>query len=114
MALSEAGLLCTHEAPDDKMILSFADKIELLPSGKVERFEADLIERYNKKEIKEKGYVYANVRGEKQIIDQSLRATLHMFEGDGSFDEPYVATGQKLYDAVAFICKKKKDLMIKY
>ena len=108
MALSEAGLLCTHEAPDDKMILSFADKIELLPSGKVERFEADLIERYNKKEIKEKGYVYANVRGEKQIIDQSLRATLHMFEGDGSFDEPYVATGQKLYDAVAFICKKKK------
>lgn len=108
MALDKASLSCVNEAPDEETLLSFAEAIELPLHGDVRHFEEELIERYNKKEIKEKGYVFANIRGEKQIVDRSLRATLQMFEGFGRSDEPYIATGQKLYDAVAFICRIKK------
>ena len=108
MALDSAGISCIKEAPDEELLTSFAHKIDLPLAKGAEHFEEELIERYSKREIKENGYVYANIRGEKQIVDQSLRATLRMFEGDGLAEEPYAATGQKLYDAVSFLCKKKK------
>ncbi len=114
IALDTAELIRFDGEPGDELLAAFAKKAEII-LGRTSKssvlrniFEEELIERYNKNDIKEKGYVYANVRGEKQVVDRSLRATLRMFQKDEAGGDVSASSGHELYDSAAFICRRRK------
>lgn len=92
----------------EEIRLSFAKKIKLgidEPSD----FEEALIEQYNLNTVKEEAYIYSARQEIEKTRERSLSMILDMFKRRGSDWESTGTsdhTGNLLYDAAAFICRR--------
>ena len=73
-----------------------------------EQFEESVIEKYNRYEVKQDGYIYANIREKDYTKERTLRTILNAFIKSGSRSGVQIQeTGNSLYDATAMLCRRE-------
>lgn len=73
-----------------------------------ELFEESVIEKYNRYEVKQDGYIYANIREKDYTKDRTLRTILNAFVKSSSHSAVQIQeTGNNLYDATALLCRRE-------
>ncbi|MCR5788785.1 MAG: NHLP bacteriocin export ABC transporter permease/ATPase subunit [Lachnospiraceae bacterium] len=122
--VGEAELLVLPGQTDDRLLYAFAARTRLPMPGKkspdtgetgklsenvYEQFEEALIEKYNRNEVKQDGYIYAAIREKEYTREQTLRTVLNAFSRHGVYKGFQIReTGNALYDAVAVLCQAEK------
>ncbi len=73
-----------------------------------ELFEESVIEKYNRDEVKQDGYIYANIREKDLTKERTLRTILNAFnKGSSGSGARIQETGNGLYDAAALLCQSE-------
>ncbi|MCR4907836.1 MAG: NHLP bacteriocin export ABC transporter permease/ATPase subunit [Lachnospiraceae bacterium] len=70
-----------------------------------ELFEESVIEKYNRDEVKQDGYIYASIRERDYTKERTLRTILNAFGKGGRRSTRIQESGNSLYDAVAVLCQ---------
>ena len=109
IALEKATIASSEDPVTGDHILGFAKTIGLNIKAP-EEFGPELIEKYEKLSVKEKGYIYASKREGERTKQRTLRLLLGLFENENSkgTEESFTETGKPLYDAAAFLCAREK------
>ena len=107
-AMDTAEIVLEEEEADDQLRAEFAKKTGLKYEA-AEEFEPALIERYERKNIKEKAYIYSVRRDQERQKEQTLELIGSVFESDKDRRAGIARekSGKVLYDASAYICQKK-------
>lgn len=120
VALDVSEIEIIKEKTTDELLIEFASKTKLPLMGIKgvelskeaispeiqEAFTDAIIEKYNRNEVKQDGYIYATIKEKEYTNERTLKSIQNSFIkgsvlSDGSFSE----TGNKLYDAVSAICR---------
>ncbi len=109
VALEKAVVTVSEGACTQKDVLEFAKKVDLNIED-AQDFPGELIEKYEKLSVREKGYIYATRREVERTREKSFRLILGLFENgkDKARSEKFVETGKALYDEAAYICSREK------
>lgn len=76
-----------------------------LSDDAVSQFEEAIIEKYNRDEVKQDGYIYATIREKEYTKEHTLRTILNSFSKNGVYKGGKLKeTGNNLYDAAALLC----------
>ena len=106
MAVDKAEL-SVRKGDTGRLCMEFARRIELRIFDP-EEFEEELIERYNLSTFREEVLITATAQEQEESKERSLRLILSMFpkrDKTGDFTPP---SGNNLYDATAWLCRKEK------
>ncbi|MBO4374120.1 MAG: NHLP bacteriocin export ABC transporter permease/ATPase subunit [Lachnospiraceae bacterium] len=107
LALDHAVISVSDESADEEKLLSFANRLRIKASSGKE-LEEELIEKYNLLSIKEEGFIYATKEESRNTL-MAATDLIRRFFTTGKEDDPdFVSSGNALYDAAAFICRKEK------
>ena len=72
-------------------------------------FGEALIEKYNRYEIRQDGYIYAAVKEKAYIREHTLKTILSAFQNEEAFrGSDLKETGNALYDAAALLCARER------
>jgi len=107
MAVDKAQITEYENTENDELIMQFAEKINIFLSSPFD-FEEEIIEKYNINAVKDEGYIYITEEERSKTREKTLRIILNHFSRDTDESSAFTETGNNLYDAAAYICKKEK------
>lgn len=121
--VDEAEVSILPEPVNDALLIDFAAGTNL-PMMKVkdggrgeeglsdevrDLFEEAIIEKYNRYEVKQDGYIYATVKEKTYTREHTLKTILGAFKNEEAFKgSDFRETGNALYDAAALLCAGEK------
>lgn len=117
-AVDQAELQVHPDETNDALLYAFAAYTHLpmmkikkdasttvLSEETISQFEEALIEKYNRDEVKQDGYIYATIREKEYTKEHTLRTILNSFSKNGVYKGGKLKeTGNNLYDAAALLC----------
>lgn len=106
MALEKAEL-SVHPEADSRLVTQFARRIGLHIFDP-EEFAEELIERYNLSTFREEVLITATAQEQAESKERSLRLILNMFPKRDKGENFVPPSGNNLYDAAAWLCRKEK------
>ncbi len=109
VAMDLAGLILEDSEADDGLLMDFSESIGMkLPRAGA--FDEQIIERYERIAVKEKGYIYAAKRERARTKRKTLGMISDYFDKQRSKEKAagFTETGKPLYDAAAYICAREK------
>ncbi|MCR5237225.1 MAG: NHLP bacteriocin export ABC transporter permease/ATPase subunit [Lachnospiraceae bacterium] len=122
-AVDRSELKITTEGANEELLFAFAERARLpmikrkrfepleetgIRDEVREQFEESVIEKYNRYEVKQDGYIYANIREKEYTKERTLRTILNAFIHSGSRSRTQIQeSGNSLYDATALLCQRE-------
>lgn len=109
VALEKATITVSEDSVTDTDILEFAKAVGLDISDPGDLAE-ELIEKYEKLSVREKGYIYATRKEGERTKERTFKLLLGLFDNEKNTGsaENFTETGKPLYDAVSFLCAKER------
>ncbi len=122
-AVDSSEFTVTENGTTEELLFSFAERTRLpmvrrrlfepleetgIRDDVREQFEEGVIEKYNRDEVKQDGYIYANIREKDYTRERTLRTILSSFGKGGAGKVADIKeSGNSLYDATAMICRSE-------
>lgn len=88
----------------DELGNEFVERAGLQNIGE-ENYVELLLEVYDRNNIKEEGYIYANQKEKESVRDKGLRMIYNLFD-NSSVRQSTPESGNGLYDAIAYVCDR--------